>query len=165
MIERAATLADAPAFGALIAGGFDLYRAFQPAGWEPPRAEEETARTVERLTRRGSWARLAVDGEEPAGCVLFEPAPEPEAAGVAHLANLFVARPWWGTGLAVRLHAAAVAAMRERGHRTGRLFTPAAQARARRFYEREGWRPAGPPSWGELLEMSLVEYRIELGDG
>jgi GNAT superfamily N-acetyltransferase len=163
-MQRAATLADAPAFGALIAAGFALYRAFQPAGWEPPGAERETARTAERLAREGTWAQLALDGDRPAGCVLFEPAPEPGAAGVAHLANLFVAPPWWGTGVAARLHGAAVAAMRERGYAVGRLFTPAAQARARRFYEREGWRLAGPPSWGELLEMSLVEYRIDLRD-
>ena len=55
--------------------------------------------------------------------------------------------------------------MRERGYAAGRLFTPEAQARARRFYEREGWRPAGPARWEERLGLSLVEYRIELREG
>ena len=157
MRERAATLDDAPAFGALIAGGFTSYRAFQPAGWEPPGAAAETARSAERLARPGTWARLALDGATPAGCVLFEPAPG--LPGVAHLANLFVDPAWWGTGLAARLHGGAVAAMRERGHRTGRLFTPEAQGRARRFYEREGWTAAGPPEADAAFGMETVEYR------
>jgi GNAT superfamily N-acetyltransferase len=161
--ERAATLDDASVFGALIAGGFASYRAFQPAGWEPPGVAGETARSAERLARPETWARLALDGATPAGCVLFEPAPG--LPGIAHLANLFVEPAWSGSGLAARLHAGAVAAMRARGHRTGRLFTPEAQARARRFYEREGWRPVDAPRWEELLGMSLVEYRIELGEG
>ena len=163
MRDRAATLADAPALGALIAGGFASYRAFQPPGWEPPGVEQETARSAERLARPGTWGRLALDGEEPVACVLFEPAAD--LPGVAHLANLFVVRAWWGTGVALGLHGQAVAAMRERGHAAGRLFTPEAQARARRFYEREGWRPAGPARWEERLGMSLVEYRIALREG
>ena len=163
MRVRAATPDDAPAFGALIAAGFASYRAFQPAGWEPPGAAGETARSARRLAQPATWARLALDGGTPAGCVLFEPAPG--LPGVAHLANLFVDPAWWGTGLAARLHGQAVAAMRERGYRTGRLFTPEGQARARRFYEREGWRAAGPPRWEELLGLSLLEYRIALGEG
>ena len=163
MRVRAATPDDAPAFGALIATGFASYRAFQPAGWEPPGAAGETARSARRLAQPATWARLALDGGTPAGCVLFEPAPG--LPGVAHLANLFVDPAWWGTGLAARLHGQAVAAMRERGYRTGRLFTPEGQARARRFYEREGWRAAGPPRWEELLQLSLLEYRIALGEG
>ena len=115
-------------------------------GDRPQRAAPRAAR------RRGpGWRSTAAT---PAGCVLFEPAPG--LPGVAHLANLFVDPAWWGTGLAARLHGRAVAAMRERGYRTGRLFTPEAQARARRFYEREGWRAAGPPRWEELLGLSLV---------
>jgi hypothetical protein len=46
-----------------------------------------------------------------------------------------------------------------RGFTAMRLFTPAAQARARRFYEREGWTAAGEPSDELDFGMPLVEYR------
>ena len=40
-----------------------------------------------------------------------------------------------------------------------RLFTPAGHARARRFYEREGWEPRGEPTLEEPLGLELIEYR------
>jgi predicted GNAT family N-acyltransferase len=43
-----------------------------------------------------------------------------------------------------------------------RLFTPEGQARARRFYEREGWVQYGEP-FEAGLGIPLVEYRRELG--
>ena len=43
-----------------------------------------------------------------------------------------------------------------------RLFTPAAQARARRFYEREGWALARPPAFDERIGLDIAEYRRAL---
>jgi len=40
-----------------------------------------------------------------------------------------------------------------------RLFTPAGHGRARRFYEREGWTAAGPPTDENAFGMALIEYR------
>ena len=45
---------------------------------------------------------------------------------------------------------------------TIRLFTPYGAARARAFYEREGWEPAGRAFAEPLLGLDLVEYRREL---
>jgi len=62
-----------------------------------------------------------------------------------------------GTGLAARLHDAFLAEVRDRGYRTARLHTPAGHARARRFYERRGWRVSAPPeTW---LDLAVIEYR------
>jgi hypothetical protein len=44
-----------------------------------------------------------------------------------------------------------------------RLFTPAAHARARRFYEREGWVAAGDEFHDAGPNLALVEYRRALG--
>ena len=85
----------------------------------------------------------------------------PDVPGVAHFWQLFVRAPWWGTGLATELHAAAVAEAAHRGFAAMRLFTPAGQARARRFYEREGW-TGGAPFDDDTFGMPLVEYRREL---
>jgi GNAT superfamily N-acetyltransferase len=75
---------------------------------------------------------------------------------------LFVRVPWWGTGLAAALHAAACAAAAARGFTAMRLFTPTEQARARRFYERQGWALTDGPYVEEDLGLSVVEYRRAL---
>jgi GNAT superfamily N-acetyltransferase len=81
---------------------------------------------------------------------------------LAHLWQLFVAHEWWGSGLATRLHGLATEAASTRGFTAMRLFTPADQARARRFYEREGWRIAAAPEDDEI-GFAVVEYRLDLG--
>ena len=43
-----------------------------------------------------------------------------------------------------------------------RLYCAAAQARARRFYEREGWAARGEPFDEPQMGLALVEYRIGL---
>jgi RimJ/RimL family protein N-acetyltransferase len=49
----------------------------------------------------------------------------------------------WGTGVAQALHAAALAALREQGATTASLWCLVENVRARRFYERQGWRLNG----------------------
>ena len=63
-----------------------------------------------------------------------------EDPALGHLRNLFVARAQWGSGLATALLRAAEQDARDRGFTELRLFVAEGQARARRFYEREGWR-------------------------
>jgi len=86
------------------------------------------------------------------------PVDDPE---LAHLGRLFVRPAYWGAGVATALHDAAVAEAAARGFSRMRLFTPASHARARRFYEREGWRAVA-----ELPEspigLPLIEYRCGL---
>jgi len=109
---------------------------------------------------------VAEAGGSIAGHVAFLPAARarrPVAdAGLAHLWQLFVRRAFQGTGVAGELHAAAIAAAAGRGFRLMRLFTPVAQARARRFYEREGWRTHGEPAMDAGLGLEVVEYRRAL---
>ena len=81
---------------------------------------------------------------------------------LVHLLNLFVRREFWGTGVASALLAAAVAEARERGYAQMRLFTPARQARARRFYEREGWAVAGDEFHDAAPDLVVIEYRRAL---
>ena len=67
---------------------------------------------------------------------------------------LFVDESEWGSGLARELHSAAMMAL---GDRSARLFTPEGQARARRFYDREGWRLVGVDDNSDF-GMPLVSY-------
>lgn len=82
---------------------------------------------------------------------------------LAHLRQLFLAPDYWGTGLARMLHIRALHAACERGFTAIRLFTPTGQARARRFYEREGWTVNGEPFCDPGFGLQLIAYRRSLG--
>jgi GNAT superfamily N-acetyltransferase len=118
-----------------------------------------------QLFDRTTWATLAERGDTLAGYASMIPAAvsrRPVAdPRLAHLLQLFVTREWWGSGLATRLHGSVVEAARARGFSAMRLYTPADQARARRFYEREGWRIASTEDDDEI-GFAVAEYRLEL---
>jgi GNAT superfamily N-acetyltransferase len=166
-VIRPATLADLPVLTETQRLGFAGYAAFSPPGWTPPAHESETRGIRDHLERPGAWCAIAHAGGEPAGHVGFVPGllrgdPRAPIPGLAHVWALFIREPWWGSGLARELHALAMAEAQARGYRSMRLYTPARQARARRFYEREGWVAAGPPFMQESFGMDVVEYRREL---
>jgi GNAT superfamily N-acetyltransferase len=163
---RLATPADAARLAANVSEGFESYRSFAPAGWRPPSANGELALLDEALGRTDVWCLLAeVDGEL-AGHVAIRPAETaPRGSrepGLAHFWQLFVKPPWHGSGLAVELHDEAVREAGARGFETMRLYAAAGQARARRFYEREGWVASGPPTELSGFRMPVVEYRLAI---
>ena len=100
----------------------------------------------------------------PAGLAPILGYSEPEfGSDLAHLRNLYVARSQWGSGLATALLRTAERDARDRGFTALRLFVAEGQARARRFYEREGWRPQGEPFFDAVPGLSMVEYRRPIG--
>ena len=106
---------DAEAMAETLQIGFDGYRAFAPPGWLPPdaRSAGEIARVRVRLLEPTTWALLAEDGGLVAGHAGY--LPQPGAPGSAHLWQLFVRPPWWGSGVASALLEAALAAAPARG--------------------------------------------------
>jgi GNAT superfamily N-acetyltransferase len=163
---RAATPADAERITAVTMEGFGTYLAFAPDGWTPPSPADERARLLGMLDEEHVWYRVAEHKGEIVGHVGFLPADHTFAPTgdprLAHFRQLFVVRAHWGTGLATRLHSLAIAEARARGFTGMRLFTPAAQERARRFYEREGWALARPPAFDDRLGLDIAEYRRAL---
>ena len=160
---RRATGDDAEALQAIMVEGFEGYRSFAPAGWEPEIAEVERVRA--RLDAPDTWTLVAEDDGAIAGHVSFLPSarsghPDPQD-GLAHLWQLFARPPYWGTGIATELMARAVAAAREGGFTQMRLFTPSLQRRARRFYEREGWQTVREFDEARL-GLEVTEYRLGL---
>lgn len=171
---RRAALADAEEMLATLEAGFETYREFAPAGWELPAPERGGEVLRRRLPEPDTWAAIAHAGDEVAGHVGFYPAPDrrpgddldvdgkrPLLPGVAYLWQLFVRPGFWGAGIATMLHEAALAEMRARAYRRAHLFTPIGQARARRFYEREGW-VSGDSGYDKLIALEIVEYRLVL---
>ena len=164
---RAATPQDAELIAELTAEGFETYRSFAPEGWTPPSASEEAARLLSMLAEDHVWYLVAEHEGAMVGHVGFLPADrlswaQVDDPGLAHFRQLFVRAAHWGTGLATRLHAAAIDEARARGFDAMRLFTPAGQSRARRFYEREGWSLARPPAFDERIGLEIAEYRRAL---
>src|SRR4051794_8022446 len=162
MTFRRATADDAETLLAIMADGVAGYREFAP-GWEPRMPPLEGMRA--RIVLDGGYTLLAEDGGEVAGHVSFLPSadsghPDPQS-GLAHLWQMFVRPASWGSGVASELMARAVAAAREAGYTEMRLYTPALQRRARRFYEREGWELVREFD-DERLGLDVAEYRVGL---
>jgi GNAT superfamily N-acetyltransferase len=164
---RLATLDDAPELGVTVRLGFEGYRAWARPGWDPPPPQLDLIRIRENLALPDTWCVIAEAGGATAGHAAFTPArtreePKEPVPGLAYLWMLFVREPWWGTGLAADLLGRATAEARARGYTAMRLETPSAHARARRFYEREGWRVSGDPEYASTLGLEVVEYRRSL---
>jgi GNAT superfamily N-acetyltransferase len=163
---RLATPSDAEELARSVGEGFAGYRVFAPTGWEPPAEVSDPKPIADRLRDPEAWAVLAERGGEVAGHASFVPGRTSRWGsvdeGLAHLWQLFVREPYWGSGLATALHGEAVAEAVRRGFTSIRLYTPAGQARARRFYEREGWSVHGEPFLSQDLGLELVEYRRPL---
>lgn len=161
---RDATPDDAPRVAGAVLDAWARYRDISPPGWQPQAYSAADER--ESLSHAAYRCVLAEPGGVLAGHVGWWPASHSrhgsEDPGAIHLRHLFVHPGWWGSALASRLLAIAVDAARADGFTSMRLFTPAAQGRARRFYEREGWHAAGPPHDDERFGMPLVEYRRAL---
>lgn len=163
---RPAGPADADVLARSLVDGLARYRTFAPEGWEPPTVEFELGILGPLLADPASWVRIAEDETGAlAGQACFIPAAKArnpiDDPALAHLRTLFVEPAHWGTGLALRLHDAALDAARERGYTEVRLFTAAGQARARHFYAREGWHDTGEPG-PPIGTLEVAEYRRAL---
>ena len=162
---RLAAPDDAAALATTTRLGFESYREWAPAGWEPPPHSIEVSSIRERLKADTTWCAMALEPSgEQAGHVGIVHAAERERPhvripGRAHLWMLFVRPPWWGTGLATRLHGLALEEAARQGYESIQLYTPHGAERARAFYEREGWglEPGSFPM--PMLGLELVEYR------
>jgi GNAT superfamily N-acetyltransferase len=160
---RRATADDAVALARGVVEGVADYPAFAPAGWSGPTYEDELAHHRSDLRQEHFHCIVGEIDRAIAGQITVMPAARAgnpvDDPGLGHVRNLFVDRAHWGSGLAGRLHEAALGAARERGFAELRLFVADGQARAKAFYEREGWRAAGDPFDDPAPGLRMVEYR------
>ena len=118
-----------------------------------------------RAYARRSGAFLIVADDEISGVVgmaLGTPATSCPA-GLCILQMVFVAPGHWGEGIGGRLVDAAVAQARSRGFGRAKLWTHAANSRARRLYEGHGFVDSGCQEIGELGEP-IIQYERTLRD-
>jgi GNAT superfamily N-acetyltransferase len=153
---------DIDQLAALVADAFADYRAFAPAGWRPPTASDQVRVLDGWIADPEFWGELALDGPTLVGHAVYIPArgsfrPTSEPA-LAHLGHLFVKPRYWGTGAATQLLTHATGAATIGGFTAMRLFVPAGQARARRFYDRERFVLIGAP-FDPGIRLPVIEYR------
>jgi GNAT superfamily N-acetyltransferase len=92
---------------------------------------------------------IAERGEQAVGLACVAP---------GWLQGLFVVPDAWGSGLADRLHDAAIMIVQAQGSSRCCLWVLEANHRARRFYARHGWRPDG-----RHQSAPFPPYPVELG--
>jgi putative acetyltransferase len=117
-----------------------LSHIFPPERYPYPR-EAIKARWTEALADPSKRVLVAVTGDEPAGAALVSE---------QWLEGLYVVPEQWGSGLGGSLHDRALELVRELGSTRCRLWVLEENVRARRFYERRGWRENG--------ETRVVDY-------
>jgi len=116
-----------------------LAHIFPPNEYPYPR-EAVHDRWVGALSQPELRALIAID-ERPVGAACVR---------VGWLDGLYVVPECWGTGLADELHDRALELVRGLGSASCKLWVLEDNARARRFYERRGWRENG--------ESRVVEF-------
>ena len=141
---RLAALADAPgAFGTTL------------------EAEEYLGEGEWRAKIRGAGIFIAAAGASPVGAAAGIPRGSAAECG---LGAMWVAPVWRGTGVAAMLAGAVIGWAREEGYVRVGLWVPADDARACRFYERQGFRAAGRSRpFPADAARSISEMILDLG--
>jgi ribosomal protein S18 acetylase RimI-like enzyme len=109
------------------------------------------------ITRGGVW--VAEDEGRVVGFVSVGASRHAEGEG--ELYAIYVLPEAWGLGAAPALLRPAVEALRA-AYPTSILWVLDDNPRARRFYEREGWRPDGGTQTEEFLGVPVTEVRYRL---
>jgi GNAT superfamily N-acetyltransferase len=108
---------------------------------------------------------VALVGESVCGLAMFGPYRGEEPAGSGEVLAIYVDPDHWHTGVGRRLIIAAREQLRRAGFREAALWVLDGNARARRFYERDGWTLDGGRQTKTIAGAQLdeVRYRRVLG--
>jgi GNAT superfamily N-acetyltransferase len=139
-VIRVATPADAAAITALQYGGWrTAYRGLMP---------DEILDNLDDEERRAKWhdriadgARMLVHDEDGTltGFAYGGPTRDDDRTGYGEVYALYVSQDRWGAGVGAKLLDTAVDDLRDRGFTQFVLWVLTGNARARRFYEKQGW--------------------------
>ncbi len=113
----------------------------------------------------GRVAWVAEAGGRVVGFCVTGPSEDADAdRGTAEVYAIYLLPEVVGTGVGRRLFEHAVDDLRRRGFRTATLWVLEANERARRFYERAGWRTDGAVNQERIDRANLptVRYRLDL---
>ncbi|HZD21890.1 MAG TPA: GNAT family N-acetyltransferase [Acidimicrobiia bacterium] len=122
---------------------------------------------LDRKARAKSWrrqletgARVNVIGEPVVG---FCFAGNSDDEGWGEVFAIYVHPDHWDQGLGFQLLRAGESQLRDDGHQRALLWVLRDNHRARRFYERQGWRIGKPVRLEEIGGVQVTEVRYETG--
>lgn len=130
------------------------------------RPEDMAARyAFEGMDRGGPYTLVAADRDAIRGHITIGRSRDDQMSDDGEVWALYVDPQYWGTGVSRALLAAGCDRLRQAGHTHAVLWVLAANLRARRFYERNGWTTDGvqqPDVFGGLSVLK-VRYTVPLG--
>ncbi|MFF4582536.1 GNAT family N-acetyltransferase [Streptomyces sp. NPDC001389] len=125
--------------------------------------EDDAERRRQWFARPGRTSRdlVALGDGGPVGWICLGPCRDelPDRAGAAEVYALYVTPDLIGTGIGRRLLDEAHAGMRDEGFTESVLWVLDGNERARRFYERAGYRPDGAARDDDYDGTALTELR------
>jgi len=161
---RAATVDDADAMGEFhVRAWQDAYRGLMPDDFldalDPaPRTAGWREAIVTPVPHLG--VLVADDGAGGiVGLVTYARARDADGEGTGEIFAIYAAAEHWGRGVGPALHDAAIAGLTAEGFTEAVLWVLATNARAIRFYERNGWRPDGAAKTDTMGSLSIDEVR------
>ena len=140
-----------------------------------PQANLDAVSVGDRATKWTTWLTapappgtsvlVADDGGRVVGFSNAGPSRDADGPGLGEIRAIYVLPTHWDTGTGRALHDASIASLRAARFPTATLWVLEANARARAFYERRGWRSDGTVKPIAFLGVDLPEmrYRIDLG--
>lgn len=108
---------------------------------------------------------LAVDANKILGFATVSPARDNDEVRVGELCALYVDPDHWRRGIGAALMAAADARLRDMGFDAAMLWVLKHNARAERFYRKNGWNADGAERMASAWGLMLDEVRYRRGFG
>jgi ribosomal protein S18 acetylase RimI-like enzyme len=168
---RAATVDDAANLASIHGRSWQAaYRGLLPQDYLDEVCRAYGAERWLKNLQASEWPKagvvVAVPGPELVGFVGFGPTrDDDEDAGlVGEIKAIYVIPEAWGKGTGKRLMASALGRLAVAGYAQATLWVLDSNARARRFYEKGGWKQDGAARWGNGADfpMQEVRYRKQL---
>ncbi|WP_245885506.1 GNAT family N-acetyltransferase [Kineococcus rhizosphaerae] len=164
MLVRAATAADAHAVTETHVTGWQSgYRGLLPDAYLDALSVEDRTPGWARAIADGAQVLVADDGERVHGFVTFGTTRDADLpACTGEVQALYVRPGTWGRGVGGSLLDCALTRLAEAGCEHHALWTLKTNLRARRFYERRGWRADGREKTERRPGLVLHEVRYRL---
>ncbi len=164
---RDATVDDAPGIAAVhVASWKDAYAGLLPAAVLDGLSVAQRRRHWRRVLDPSSVDRvvIAARGDELLGFAHVGTAHDADAGpGTGQLVTIYLHPDVWGTGIGRQVHDAGLARLAERGHRRAVLWMLSTNARAARFYERQGWERDGCIRVQQFGGAVVIDHRWARG--
>ncbi|AQT81501.1 hypothetical protein B1R94_22965 [Mycolicibacterium litorale] len=130
------------------------------------RAQDRATRyRFDSMDLAGPYTLVAVDHGMVHGHISIGRSRDDDLTDAGEVWALYVDPPHWGAGVGDALIATGCDRLRRAGYRRASLWVLADNLRARRFYERSGWRTDGVQRTDVIgaTEVHEVRYATELG--